>query len=475
MARLRSLLPAIALALACKTAPPERVRDCADAACRLAWADAAWTRDQADAIAQIRAMPDPLARSALVLSLSEQRPGQTGQLCLLLESGDTRVRCQALNNRPHLRGYQMEEDDGARSSREAKAPQRPGDGPLVIPGLEIDDAALHLWDARPPAVAACETTLNQCQSAEALRRADAGDTDGAAAACLGIEAGTWREECFFSAAERAVENLPADRAGGAADLCRGAGSYASQCALHLVWRVGAHAPSAGSGADAAWTRVQTEITQVGLAFDRASAGLGGRWRDQAWANALRYAYEKELTLTGRPLAALPTEIAPYVRAGAAWRLWNLEGQQTRTLTAWTARLEELLASTAAPHPPPGLSERRPNVLMRNYFNQILPEEQGLQVQTFLGGTRRAVSSDPSIDAAIVMLESFAQGRTDTTALLRQGLSHADPLVRWTAVRLLRARNPNKSEVGTLVADPDPAVRARARVSGNQGGAPPARN
>jgi len=63
------------------------------------------------------------------------------------------------------------------------------------------------------------------------------------------------------------------------------------------------------------------------------------------------------------------------------------------------------------------------------------EDAAIPATHFLVSSRRARSDDPRTDAAICILEAAAT-LPHTHDLLAQGLRHPDPLVQWTARRLL---------------------------------------
>ena len=61
-----------------------------------------------------------------------------------------------------------------------------------------------------------------------------------------------------------------------------------------------------------------------------------------------------------------------------------------------------------------------------------------------------------------VLESPARGQPTGGSLLTAVLVHDWPLVRWTAVRLIQAVDPNNAAIRSRPSETDPLVQARIK-------------
>ena len=66
---------------------------------------------------------------------------------------------------------------------------------------------------------------------------------------------------------------------------------------------------------------------------------------------------------------------------------------------------------------------------------------------------------PDVDVVICVLEAARIARPSRGRILRDGLEHADPLVRWTAVRLI-GHEGDAMAAALPAQDPSPLVQAR---------------
>lgn len=451
------VLAGLALALlSCRGPEPERLTACADGDCQVRWAEAHFLADPPGVMAEIAALPDPIAQGAVLDALVKAHPDQVRHLCGALSAGPARARCEALNDRPHL--WQVAEKESAEEGQSA---------PLgLIPGLVPAEAALVRWEQLSPEQIACPSEAATCQTEAAGARAAAGDATGVAAACLFLEDPTARDECFFQAAERAGASSLATGVPLGARLCLSAPRFASQCLLHLTWSVASQTPNASAGEAAAWQALRTGIEGAAAQIAAGDAEVASTWASRAWANALRAAYERESPVTGVPLDHLPTELAPYITCAAAWRLWNLEAQQPRALAAWGERVASALASREGPVAP-NREAHRVSLVVKDLWEDVLPGEESLTRISWLGGSTRAVAADARGDALVCILEVAARDRAPRVDLLAEGLRDADPVVRWTATRLLTVLRAPEGKLAAARRDTDPRVRGRARKAGSK--------
>lgn len=470
---MRTLLAACALVIGCNR-PPDHLADCRDEACQTAWVVAQWGEDPAKVQAELGALPDPLAQVALVQALAEAYPGKTGQLCSTLPMGPGRERCQKLNERPHL--WQIAVT--SRSDQDASAPQptappAPGaeeqrmetdeETPEVRRTLRPSVSVGSPWADLQPRVVPCEGAQKLCQTEAAWSAAMAGDAPAAEAACRGIDAPKWAYECIFQSAEMLQQTLRADRAADAIGLCLAATPYVNNCLLHLSRRLAALAPPAGSEDAADWAPLLTAATETHARIAAQDADLAKRFRDRLLAEALRFAYDGAPSVTGLPFDRLPPEATPHIHAAAIWRLLSLEGSQGRDLAEWLERIDAALADRQP--------VRTPRPQDRNSYQAVallwpvpLPTEAALNTVPYLGEARRVTVSDDQLDRLICLLEAAARLGSPRQDLLNEALAHPEPLVRWTALRLLQSTNAPAQDLVELRRDKDPLVRARAARS-----------
>jgi len=436
---------------------PERLQDCVDAPCQSSWVTTHLEQDPQSTAEAIAGLLDPVSQLALVELVGSTQPRQLAVVCAALPPTDVRGRCVNLASRGHLW-----RDMGK------GAAQRASDAPDKDQGLLdlVPVVSAKLWQQRAPTpttVERCASVAQLCQTEAAEAAVD--DSGRAAGYCLAIPDERWRNECFFKAAEAAFSALPAERIGESTALCLGAGEYARHCLLHLTWASARAAPNALLGDQQDWDSLahSLDLLAAPLAPDPK---VHLRFLDISWANGLRAAYDGQLTISGRPLDFVPVERQQDVRAAAIWRLWNLEAQQPRDLAAWVARAREVLADRAR-HPGAHRGEPREHLEWLGGWPDVLPEEKALPRVSLLGVGHRTTSDDEASDIAICVLEAAGHADGAPLALLRQGLSWPDARVRWTALRLLALKNPNRPELAALRKDPDPIVAIRAKALARQ--------
>ena len=151
-----------------------------------------------------------------------------------------------------------------------------------------------------------------------------------------------------------------------------------------------------------------------------------------------------------------------MRGAATWRLWSLEAGQTRDLAAWEARLATLLADRSTTPRPNRAPEVRQAGRWQDLWRTTYKGEAELPQTFFLGPVYRATAEDPAEDLLICLLEAAARGQPPGRSLLTEALAHDSPLVRWTAVRLIQAVDPNNAAIRSRPSETDPLVQARIK-------------
>ncbi len=435
----------LVLVLACtRTSEPTQLADCPDAPCRQRWVMARWPVDPEGALAAIHTM-DPIEQLALVAALTEAHPGETRVLCAAL-SGKAKERCETLNSRPHLH-------------------VTTGEGWRLPFTKVVEEAAIASpWPSTHTTSTDCDgaPAENACWTAAAQAAAQHGQAAAAAATCQRIEEEKWRDECYFQSAEAAIRrqadhSLPVERVPDAARLCLGSGAYQARCLIHLSHRIGALAPASDTPAEGAWRALLQASAAAQQALAPHSEAVSRRLADRTWAVALRNAYSRAQAVTGTPLAILPAAAAPHVRAAAPRALIEESTARRPSLTTLSAAL---LAALHLQGDADGATAPAADQKIRDLWQEQRPSEQDLPWIHYLGDPRRTISDDPDSDAIICLLEASARARPPLLRPLRDGLSHDDERVRWTAVRLLQALDVEGDWRVLVAADPSALVQGR---------------
>ncbi len=379
---------------------------------------------------------DPVHRLAAIVELTERHPGRTGHLCSLLERESDRTWCWRLNQRQHLRRRQQQAQDHERSAA------GPGQADLTP-----DPALKSAYHAVEPSLGSCDPGPEQawCLSQAAIELASR-DPQGAAALCAAVESDVSRWECFFGAAEELAHRSEEERFLPAVELCLAAGQFKAPCLTHLVRRV-----AVSCGGAAASSASLAGLTEGARALEQALAARDARLAQEAscryWAVVTELAFHQATELSGDAVDQLPEQAAPHVRAAVAYRLLERELAQ-QDLGVLTGRLAEVLERRGQELAPWPTQVRTGGG--EPSWTVDRPGDEAVPATCYRANSRRALAAGEA-DLAICLLEAAARLRAPASeALLEQGRSHDDPLVRWTAERLLQDR----------VNRPGPASRPR---------------
>jgi hypothetical protein len=319
---------------------------------------------------------------------------------------------------------------------------------VTAPGAKDRCARLkkrpHLWQPRPepardlpsPHTAAAPLTEpcgghpqpRACWSRFAYGRAAAGDMGAAASACVSITEPRWREECMFLSGEAAVERHLASGYADGLSLCALSGRFQADCLAHSVSLLAEAAPSSPDGD---WRPTIEAADTIEASWASIDPKQGARWREQLWAEALLFAYDRAETLSGSPLDVLPADAHPHLTAAVAWRMLSLPPPAQQDLDGWSAALGEVLKTRA-----PVTMSRRPRRALTT-IPALDPPAAGPGVISWLGLSRRPVSDDPATDWRLCVLEAAAR-RPGGSALVEDGRDDPSPTVRASAQRLLAA-------------------------------------
>ena len=203
------------------------------------------------------------------------------------------------------------------------------------------------------------------------------------------------------------------------------GPFVTDCLEHSVATLAAKAPITPGGD---WTPI-TDAAETITARWQDTPQRGTAQRQVLWALATALVYVEAPAVSGAPLAVLPEEAWPHVRAAMAWRVLSLRPE------ADLATLTEVLRQSTATHQDttPPTVPRRALVGLPDLWGDAQPPADA-EVISWMGLSQRIVSPDPESDGVIALLEAAARqpGRSTLIAAAR---THADPLVAWSAQRL----------------------------------------
>ena len=272
-----------------------------------------------------------------------------------------------------------------------------------------------------------------CATRLARKAAARGDATGAAAECLALPTPRWREECHFSAAEAAVRLKRTDSYKNALLLCASAGEFRSNCYWHTGMAMSGAAPAADAPGAAPWGQTREAVDEVRAAWDVEDEDFGEAVVQVVWGRALSEAMAVATTLDGTAVDVLPSDALPHLRAALAAESLRRDGAEKRDLATWVAELERRLGARTLEAEPGQGPNRRMGVSSKV---DLWGEGGDWPSVVYLGGSRRAVDPDQSVDLAICVLEGAARMEPPDAALIGQGLDHEAAVVRWTAERLL---------------------------------------
>jgi hypothetical protein len=370
--------------------------------------------DPAAEVERIRALRVPEEQVAAIDELLARHPEQANLVCELLPEGPGRARCNRMRSRPHLWSL----------------PPPPDAGPTV----ELLSSVASRYAGVEPATGECPSgaQLRACLETRALSAGREGDAQTAAALCAAVAETRWRDECAFRAAESLVNAHGSAQYGDATELCLASGEYRSLCLSHLLIRLSATAPDAGTREG--WEEVREVANQLDTSWRARDPALADRMVERFWSYAMAVAYRRVLQVTGDPLDHVPKSVVPALRASAALRLLALE--RADSLAAWVAALEAALHRRGA-EADLTIQNRLPPGEERLWGDDAPP--RGARIAIVYGSAYRLVAEGEAGDLAVCVLEAAARLRQAdprrAAALLAEGRAHKDPVVRWTAERL----------------------------------------
>jgi len=381
--------------------------------------------------AQLRdSLTTPEARLMVVRTLLDRATAADPEICGLLTDAGSQAWCASTMHRPHL--YEQ-------GKRAVKQRTRPGGGP--VDGLLLPTQSVPEGTASGDAPV-CPTTEEPraCAAETAMARSKKGDVAGAEAACLHIEPSRWRDECVFTSAEAVFAHNGDAYITSAATMCTMAGRYVSHCLAHVVEAVAARTPSAASARG--WDAVVARADAFRATRSDTDPHLGELLVGRYYAEALDQAYARSTTVTGMPFEVLPAEAHPHVRAAAVDRLVRHDPNPRRSLADWVTLVDGALSSKTTSSTS---SSMKPDTVkahtVQDLWSRETPDEQNIPAVFWRGEARRMVSTDPTADQLICLLESLGRMREPPGQSIASVADHSDRAVRLTARRIGRAIRP----------------------------------
>lgn len=464
------------LLLAC-AGKPTTFAGCVDAPCKKDVALRLWNDDRAALERELSGVADPVEQVALVEALTQAYPGEIAQLCDILKDGAGKERCEKISIRPHLAGKSSsststtinttsgQQSTGTTSVDLTSSNIAQGPGMTVLVPSDAAAFATSPWDSVSARAVDCTGTASEraCRSDAAQGYASAGKSDLAGATCAGIEAGQWRWECMFNAAETAAGGGGGDNARAAFELCLGTGDYLANCFAHAAMGLANSAPPSNTGEASAWKKITDASNAIDAVLGPRDHDLATRVNERLWSEATAYSFRRMPEVSGDAMDAVPEWVQPHVRAAAAWQLVNLEGDQTRTFEQWGKRFDEVLAVRLKGAGSPSTGNRGQPV--KNLWFDLLPGEEVMTRVLYLGQARRVVGPTPADDQLICLLEAIARAANRPAQIFLDALKHPTREVRWTAARVIQLLDTEGIYLSQVAASGDPMLIKRSMPIG----------
>ncbi len=429
-----SMLLTFLLLSACSTPQPQDWWACEDDACRSQELEQAWGADSTRLLSGIGELPS-LEQEILVRVLVQTHARDVAAICGGLVAGTPgSERCRRMHLRPHLVMGQHREPP--------EPPPRPGGGPPTT-GLPVPAPSLQGWPNAPDLqeldklVSSCQDD-SQCIGTAVHQAASSGRAQLAAGLCEARYATQpeFEWECNFDAAELLLQHHGAPRAADALRLCAVSGSFAKGCTHHVV---GASVPLAEASDVPTTAGIAVATDALGHIQQAVGERDSATWTDAYWSVWTYRSFMSAHSVTGSLSDMLPSEAMPHVRVAAAYRLLRTHPE------AWSQDLEDLrdllqqrLARREAPTSPDS-ADLPQHGRLKSFWMHDFPGEEFIPAASCLDSSRRPISEDPALDSALALLEAAGRVEPPPPApwLKDIVLSERDPLLRWTAARVLQ--------------------------------------
>lgn len=300
----------------------------------------------------------------------------------------------------------------------------------------------------PPPVCREREAPVLCLTRSAVLQAKENHFEKGVGYCQWIDQPDFRSDCFFQSAEYAI-SLDPEIFQKAVLLCSAAYPNDSYCLIHSAFTLGSRfVPPADSLLPGAWRQMEQNLKELEKILGGQGFSSPEHFDDLFWATAIDQSIGRSKFLNGALYAHVPTEAHPHVRASLAHYLMaNVETRRLRplSLAEWMERLGKVEGIT---DPDKGIikiptkeEHFREAPRVPPLWESMAPGEERFLRTIYRGyGTsmRGVIPDNKKADGAVSILEAGARlpDEGNRTPLLEEGLTYPDPLVQWTARRLL---------------------------------------
>jgi hypothetical protein len=403
---------------------------------------ASWKEDPDRAMRELRRLR---RRADLLIALDALLTLDTAgvvERCGQVPKGAARERCDRVADRAHLwedeKGHSSQPVTSVRRVRAAPGPA----AYMFAPRVE----AIPIEGIPQPKLK-CERLAENvsCVTKEARHLARNGQWREAIVVCsLLDDHDNWGQECYFNVAEALVHKEGVGSYPEAAEICLHSGEFSARCLQHVVRAASLWTPRSSNRSESRWAALLETAARIKTTWSRRDEHFGTLEVDRYASSVLLASYAQSDPITGDPLDFVPDAWVKHVRAGAAWRLVELEGNQKRSLDEWVLRLEEVLNDRVKSSVESPEQQELFHLKIDNTWTRDAPGDGVIPATFFLGRARRAMSEEAKADAAICILESAFRQGVQVERLLRDAETHSNKVVQWTAMHLVRDQTNRKS-------------------------------
>lgn len=364
--------------------------------------DKDWTKAYQDnpkqVLVELQQVKNPSERLSIVQQLQEAFPGQTEELCEVLDV-QTQEYCVERNRRPHL-WMPLKEQSKQSQTKEVEQ---------IIRATTCTDVACRINEAVPFAYRGQVAVVSDICSEQSA---------------------TSTHECLFATAEKIVAERGVLKYDVAVEICDLARSFSGNCHNHLIQQLAKNAPDADSVSK--WDSVFSAHRAIATTWGWRDAEMKEQLQHRLWSEALGASYAGADRIVGNPLDIVPVEYHSHVYSAAAWRMFQLEEPPQHTLIQWVKLLE--LSLQKRHQKSESIDHQRKFRAASNLWRTDIDETD--VVVPYLSTSQRLSSQDTTTDITIAILEAIARHPPVERPILEAGLEHDQALVARTASRLL---------------------------------------